>query len=159
MNPNDMNQNHYSQAARQKKLARDDWENKKTWNNKSVAEQILKTATQGFTKAHLPKHPTLNSDDMLRRVTALQSAGYITNAKVNNVNLPVGESTLVVEFTHAGIQDIFMRDTTEMLDTTFLEDQIAEYSDQIPKAFLEGLKAAEGILRGTDFLENYIAVK
>jgi hypothetical protein len=46
-----------------------------------------------------------------------------------------------------------------MLDTEFLEDQIAEYQDEIPKAFLDGLKAAEGILRGTDYLENYIEAK
>jgi hypothetical protein len=66
---------------------------------------------------------------------------------------------MVIEFTMAGLDAIILRDSPEMLDTEFLEDQIAEYQDEIPKAFLDGLKAAEGILRGTDYLENYIESK
>lgn len=96
----------------------------------------------------------MSSDGLLRRITALQEAGHVTNAKVTT---DTGRGmTLVLELTSEGVESIIMKDPIDALDTEFLQDQIAEYQDQVPKAFLEGLKAAEGILRGTDCLENYI---
>lgn len=127
--------------------------------NQSVAEQILKQTTQGFSQKHYPQTPQIASDDLMKRITALQAAGYITNAKMTR-HPGDNATTMVVEFTMAGLDAIILRELeSEAMDTEFLEDQIAEYSDQIPKAFLEGLKAAEGILRGKDFLENYIETK
>jgi hypothetical protein len=154
-----MNESHYSQATHQKKLAKDNWAPDFVNKQKSVADQILRQTTQGFSQKHYPKSPTISSDDIMKRITALQAAGYVTNATMTR---PSGydNSTMVLELTPAGIDALVLRDITpELLDTEFLEDQIVEYQDQIPKAFLEGLKAAEGILRGKDFLENYIEAK
>ena len=127
--------------------------------NQSVAQQIL-TQTLGQTTRSVNYPIPVSSDDLMKRITELQEAGYVTNAKLTNVQAGRLESTLVMEVTAAGVRNFVMRKIeAELLDTDFLEDQIAEYQDQVPKAFLEGLKAAEGILRGTDFLENYIETK
>ena len=153
---------HSPAVSHQKKLARDNWANDRTRNLKtSVADQILRQVNPGFNQKKYKQYtgPKINSDEIMRRITALQEAGYITNARVHSPSTSP-DTTMVVEFTSAGIDAIVMRKLEpELMDTEFLEDQITEYQDQIPKAFLEGLKAAEGILRGTDFLENYIGVK
>ena len=145
-----------------KKLARDQWaKDRAAINQKAsgIAAQLLRHATQGFSKKNFPSTPKISSDDMMKRITALQEAGYITNARLQRPST-TPDTTMVVEFTTAGIDAIVMRKVEpELMDTEFLDDQIVEYQDQIPKAFLEGLKAAEGILRGTDFLENYIETK
>lgn len=149
---------HEASQKYHKKLARDNWANDKQRKN-TVAEQILKQTTQGFSQKHYPPPPQIASDDLMKRITALQAAGYITNAKMTR-QPGSPDTSMVVEFTMAGLDAIILRELgSEVLDTEFLEEQITEYSDQVPKAFLEGLKAAEGILRGTDFLENYIGVK
>ena len=149
---------HEASEKYHKKLARDKWANDKQRKNQSVADQILKQATQGFSQKHYPQPPQIASDDLMKRITALQAAGHITNAKMTR-QPGSPDTSMVIEFTMAGLDAIILRDTPEMLDTEFLEDQIAEYQDEIPKAFLDGLKAAEGILRGTDYLENYIESK
>ncbi len=147
-----------------KKLARDNWANDKQRKNQSVADQILRQAIPGFNHGFNQKQfktPSvkIHSDDMMRRITELQEVGYITNARVQSPSTSP-DTTMVVEFTPVGIQAIIMRELEpELMDTEFLEDQIVEYQDLIPKAFLEGLKAAEGILRGTDCLENYLETK
>lgn len=149
---------HSPTISHQKKLARDNWANDKQRKN-TVADQILRQATQGFSKKNFPSTPKISSDDMMKRITALQEAGYITNARLQRPST-TPDTTMVVEFTTAGIEAIVMSKLEpELMDTEFLDDQIVEYQDQISKAFLEGLKAAEGILRGTDFLENYIDTK
>ncbi len=145
-----------------KKPTRDQWARDRAGINQkgSIADQILRQAIPGFTKKQF-KAPSvkIHTDDMMRRITALQEAGYITNARVQTPSTSP-DTTMVVEFTPAGIEAIMMRKLEpELMDTEFLEDQIVEYQDQIPKAFLEGLKAAEGILRGTDCLENYLETK
>ncbi len=153
---------HSPAVSHQKKLARDKWANYRISNQKgSVADQILRQVSPGLNQKKFKQYtgPKTSSDDMMRRITALQEAGYITNARVQTPSTSP-DTTMVVEFTPAGIEAIVMRKLEpELMDTEFLEDQIVEYQDQIPKAFLEGLKAAEGILRGTDFLENYLETK
>lgn len=125
----------------------------------SVAEQILKQTTQGAYKSHSIKHFLVATDDIMKRITEFQARGYITNAKMTS-QPGSPDASMVVEFTMDGVYAIILRELeSEAMDTEFLEAQIAEYSDQIPKGFLEGLKAAEGILRGKDFLENYIETK
>jgi hypothetical protein len=158
-----MNENmspHSPSVNYQKKIARDNWANDFVKRQKSIGEQILQQVHPGFNKNQYKQAPPkVHSDDMMRRITALQEAGYITNARVHSPSTSP-DTTMVVEFTPAGIEAIVMRKLEpELMDTEFLEDQIVEYQDQIPKAFLEGLKAAEGILRGTDCLENYIETK
>lgn len=86
--------------------------------------------------------------------------GFVKSATITG--RPSNATELTIEFTTRGIKELVLkgfRTPDQTLDVDFLEEQILEYGErlaELPKGFLEGLRAAEGILRGTDCLENHL---
>ena len=112
--------------------------------------------------------PGLSQEGAEALATLMQESiktGLVKNAELHTTGFN-SSANLQLTLTVEGIIRLLLEPQRKLkeaqdqsLDLDFLNDQITEYGEsltKLPKGFLEGLKAAEGILRGTDYLENYI---